>query len=92
MSKVVPSLPITPIYWERTGEEPVRIVDLRTLPEDVKVAIISAAMRVTRLYENGQLDGISEGSNEEESLDWLAEEVAAVTQHMHEVPLLVDRT
>lgn len=80
--------PISPIHWERYGDKPAKVVDLRTLPEDVKVEIIQAALNVAFRHDNGELYEVRVGSPNEKALDHLADKVAAISLHMHEVNLV----
>ncbi len=80
--------PSSPIHWECYSNEPARVVDLRTLPEQVKVEIIQAALNVGFRVNNGQLDAVAEGSEEEKALNDLAISVEAVREHMHAVNLV----
>ncbi|MCT6720034.1 hypothetical protein [Acidovorax sp. K2F] len=80
--------PASPIHWECYSKEPARVVDLRTLPEQVKVEIIKAALNVGFRVNNGQFDAVAEGSEEEEALNELAISVEAVREHMHAVNLM----
>ena len=82
---------INPIYWERTGDNPVQIVDLRTLPEDVKVAVIQAAIRVASEFNSGTCDALTQGSEADKAIANLTEVVENVSQFMHEIPSLVPR-
>lgn len=84
---LVPALPISPIHWERYGDKPAKVVDVRTLPEDVKVAIIKAAIAVTFRYENGEYS-TEEDTPQDDTIAWLAEKVGSIAQHMHEVSLV----
>lgn len=78
----------SPIHWECYSNEPARVVDLRTLPEQVKVEIIKAALNVGFRVNNGQFDTVAEGSEEDEALNDLAISVDAVRSHMHSVNLV----
>lgn len=78
----------SPIHWECYQKEAARVVDLRTLPEQVKVEIIQAALNVGFRFINGQFDAIAEGSEEEVALNDLAVSVGAVRDHMHSVNLM----
>lgn len=80
--------PANPIHWECYSNEPARVVDLRTLPEQVKVEIIKAALNVGFRVNNGQFDAVAEGSEEEAALNDLAVSVEAVRGHMHAVNLM----
>ncbi|MFN9476393.1 hypothetical protein [Acidovorax sp.] len=83
------STPINPIYWERTGKEPVQVIDVRTLPEDVKTAIILAATSVAKEFDAGVLAALGLGRHELASLTELSEVVANMHSFMHELPGLV---
>lgn len=82
-----------PIHWECYVTQPGRpaekakVVDLRTLPEDVKVAILQAALHVGERYDSGDFEGVEEGSEDACALEALAVSARAVRQHMHEVNL-----
>lgn len=82
-----------PIHWECYLKEPgkpdgaARVVDLRTLPEDVKVSIIQAALNVSFRFKNGEYE-VEEDSEEEEALEKLAMSTDSVSQHMHSVNLI----
>lgn len=80
--------PASPIHWECYANESARVVDLRTLPEQVKVEIIKAALSVGFRVNNGQFDAVAEGSEEDEALNDLAISVEAVRKHMHPVNLM----
>lgn len=80
--------PASPIHWECYSNEPARVVDLRTLPEQVKVEIIKTALNVGFRVNNGQFDTVAEGSEEDEALNDLAISVEAVREHMHGVNLV----
>lgn len=82
------SKPINPIHWERYGSQPAKIIDLRTLPEDVKVQIIQAALNVTFHYDSGELFDLEIGSTGDDALESLSDHVAAISLHMHEVNLI----
>lgn len=84
---------LTPIHWEcyaaENGKpsENARIIDLRTLPEEVKVAIIQAALNVSFRFSNGQFDSVQEDSEEDVALADLACAVESIRPHMHDVAL-----
>lgn len=84
---------LTPIHWECSvvgmgkPSENARVIDLRTLPEEVKVAIIYAALNVSARYSNGQFDAVQEDSEEDAALADLVCTVEAIRPHMHEVAL-----
>lgn len=80
--------PASPIHWECYQNDAARVVDLRTLPEQVKVEIIQAALNVSFRLNNGQFDAVAEGSEEEEALNELAISVDGVRAHMHAVNLM----
>jgi hypothetical protein len=80
---------INPIHWERTGNNPVQVVDLRTLPEDVKVALMQAAIRVGINYNGGAYDSIAEDSQQDIALAEVAAQIENISTFMHEVPSLV---
>lgn len=83
-----------PIHWEcyltepGRGTETARVVDLRTLPEGVKVAIIQAALQVAFRYHNGEYD-VEEDSEENDALHELAVSTSHVRDHMHAVNLTI---
>lgn len=81
----------SPIYWEQSGECPVKVVDVRTLPENVKVAIIQAAIRVGALHEGCAFETIAEGTEQHDALASLAKATAAIGAYMHSVRSLVPR-
>ncbi len=85
------SLTVNPIHWERTGNEPVQVVDLRTLPEDVKVALMQAAIRVGIDYNGGVFDAVPESSKADIALAEVAAQADNISQFMHEVPSLIPR-
>ena len=80
-----------PIHWECYVTEPGKpggtatVVDLRTLPEDIKVAIIQAALNVGFRFGGGQFDDLEEDSEEESALVELASAVDLIRPHMHSV-------
>ena len=82
-----------PIHWECYLKEPgkpagtARVVDLRTIPEDVKVSIIQAALNVSFRFNNGEYE-VEEGSEEEKALEKLTMSVDPVSRHMHAVNLI----
>ncbi|MFT3815464.1 MAG: hypothetical protein QM740_19150 [Acidovorax sp.] len=78
----------SPIHWECYQSEAARVVDLRTLPEQVKVKIIQAALNVGFRVNNGEYEGVQEGSEEADALHDLATSVEAVRAHMHPVNLM----
>jgi len=80
---------INPIYWERTGNNPVQVVDLRTLPEDVKMAIILAATNVAKEFDADVFAALGLDRHELASLTELSEVVANMHSFMHEMPGLV---
>ena len=80
---------INPIYWERTGKEPVQIIDVRTLPEDVKTAIILAATNVAKEFDADVFAALELDRHELASLTELSEVVANMHSFMHEMPGLV---
>lgn len=80
-----PRLATSPIHWEKYDDQHVKVVDVRTLPEDVKVGIIQAALHVAFRYNNGQLDVIEEDPETDRALNDLACAVGRVTSHMHEI-------
>lgn len=77
---------INPIHWERRDGEPTQAVDLRTLPEDVKVAIMKAAIRVAVDVEAGAVTTVDSSDLAEEGLDELVDVINNMSQFMHEVP------
>lgn len=83
-----------PIHWECYVTKPGKpegtatVVDLRTLPEDVKVSIIQAALNVGFRFNNGEYENMKEGSAEEDALVDLVVSVEAVREHMHSVNLV----
>lgn len=79
---------INPIHWQCYTGEPAKVVDLRTLPEGVTVAIIQAALNVSFRYNNGQLDVAEEDAETVEALNDLAVAAGAISLHMHEVSLV----
>lgn len=80
---------INPIYWERTGKEPVQVIDVRTLPEDVKTAIILAATNVAKEFDAGVFAALQLDSQQIDSLTELSEVVENMHSFMHELPGLV---
>lgn len=62
------------------------VVDLRTLPEDVKLNIIQAALGVAFHYGNGSYD-VDEGTDGGIFLENLADATDAIEMHMHPVEL-----
>lgn len=80
--------PISPIHWECCRNEPAKVVDLRTVPEDIKVAIMQAALNVSFRYSNGQLDMVEEDSDTDQALSQLAIAAEQIRPHMHEVSLV----
>jgi len=84
----------SPIHWECYVVKPgvpegtANVVDLRTLPEEVKVAIIQAAINVGFRFGNGQFDDLQENSEEEDALAELASAVDEIRPHMHSVNLI----
>lgn len=83
------STQINPIYWERTNREPVQVIDVRTLPEDVKTAIIIAAATVAHDFRAHQFDDLPKDSTGHESLSELSAVVENMHSFMHEVHTLV---
>lgn len=81
------SKPINPIHWERYGNERLRFVDLRTIPEDLKVEILQAALDVAGLHDNGELYDLRVNSPEADVLEKLASRVSHISQFMHEVDI-----
>jgi hypothetical protein len=83
---------LSPIHWEcslvENGKpsENARVVDLRTLPEEIKIAIIQAALNVGFRYHNGEYE-TEEDSEEDAALADLACAVEAIRPHMHDVAL-----
>lgn len=83
------SKPINPIHWECFVTEPpspARVVDLRTLPEEIKVPIIQAALNVAYRHDNGDFN-VEEDSEESDALTELAAAVDGVRKHMFQVNL-----
>lgn len=79
--------PANPIHWERYGNERLRFVDLRTIPEDLKVEILQAALDVAGLHDNGELYDLQVNSSEAYALELLASRVSYISQFMHEVDI-----
>lgn len=83
---------VNPIHWECYVTEPgqpvekAKVVDLRTLPEEVKCAVLQAALQVGFRYHNGEYD-VDEDSEENEALVELTEAVDLVREYMYEVNL-----
>ena len=82
------STTVNPIHWESFDHGPAKVIDLRTLPEDVKVRIINAALRIAVRVNNGSYDEVPEGSEAEEALGDLSLAVEAVRPYMHVVNLV----
>ena len=84
--------PINPIHWECYVTEPgkpvekAKILDLRTLPEEVKVPIIQAALNVALRYDNGDY-ALEEDTEENDAMAELAAAVERVRHHMFQVDL-----
>lgn len=79
---------VNPIHWESLDHGPAKVIDLRTLPEEVKVGIIHVALRIAVRVNNGSYDEVPEGSEAEEALGDLSLAVEAVRPHMHPVDLV----
>lgn len=82
---------INPIHWERRGDGPMQVIDLHTLPEDVKVALMKAAIRISFDVEAGSVSADASSDIAEEGLDELVAVVNNMSQFMHEVPGLFIR-
>lgn len=84
---------VNPIHWECYVTEPgkptekAKVVDLRALPEEVKVSILQAALHVGERYDSGDFEGVEEGSDDAGALEALAVSARAVRHYMHEVNL-----
>ncbi|MHC3432834.1 hypothetical protein [Delftia lacustris] len=81
------SKPINPIHSERYGNERLRFVDLRAIPEDLKVEILQAALDVAGLHDNGELYDLQVNSPEADVLEQLASRVSHISRFMHEVDI-----
>ena len=76
-----------PIHWERYGNECLKFVDQRTIPEDLKEEILQAALEVAGLHDEGELYDLRVKSGEADALDKLADCVSYISQFMHEVDI-----
>lgn len=79
----------SPIYWERYGDQCAKVVDLRMLPDDVKVAILHAAIQAVAHWGEGDIEA-PELSDAEATMEALVAAVGQVQLHMHPT-LLVPR-
>ena len=81
---------MNPIHWECSIHPPenAKVIDLRTLPEEIKVSIIQAALNVSLRFNNFDFVGVEEDSEEEDALSNLSKCVDAIRPFMHEASLV----
>ena len=80
------------IYFERLGGSRARLIDVRALPEGVKAAIVSAALKIANQYESGEFACVEDGSVTDGTLAELASAVAGVYPQMSDVELVRAQT
>ena len=82
---------MNPIHWECSIHPPenAKVIDLRTLPEEVKVAIIKSAIEIGYRYHNGEYGDLTQDSNEDAALAALTESVERIDAYMHPVKLTI---
>lgn len=81
---------MNPIYTISTHDsagKKMHAIDLRSLPEDVKINIIKAALGVVFHYKNGSY-GVDEDTSGGALMDDLAKTTDAIEAFMHEVALV----
>ncbi|MFT3815236.1 MAG: hypothetical protein QM740_17960 [Acidovorax sp.] len=70
------------IVTTQTGSGPLMAIDLLTLPQDVALEIIQAALCVSFHYESSGLESVQEDSDADDALIRLAVATGKINQHM----------